>query len=464
VRRPAWSRRGWLLAAALGAPVLGLIGVTVAEVVPDGRIAAHLVAARQRGEIDEVDREVSLLGTTADHYAECVAVMIGLGDQPGNLVRRALYSASSYGCVPSMAELDNFAATGELRPSSDYMRYWHGYAVITRPALAIFGLTGTRWLAFGLLGLAIGAFTRAVAARHGALAAIAVLVPGLMTTDMIVGGWSIAQALGLATAWTGGWIVLTQVSRDRSWQVVALAAALGGAVSAYFDLMVAIPASLALCTVAAGLATMPTRSGTVDGTVVRSMGVAVGGWVVGLGAMWATKWILAWLLVDRRRIVDSVRSQISFRTAGEYEGVTGTPLNGFTKNFSYWLDRPLTPLVIAAAALAVAIVVWRSPTRLRWHAVGWLAATAAVVAVPVVAWYVILDNHNQIHFWQTYRSVAIAFGALVAVLIAAVATGRGDARSARYALSNGVDEAITSEPPEEQDATPEAIAVGERTQ
>ena len=82
--------------------------------------------------------------------------MIGLGDQPGNLVRRALYSATSYGCVGSIEQLEHFAGTGELQPRSDYMRYWHGYAVFTRPALAIFGLSGTRWLAFTVLGLSIG--------------------------------------------------------------------------------------------------------------------------------------------------------------------------------------------------------------------------------------------------------------------------------------------------------------------
>ena len=72
--------------------------------MPDGRIAAHLANAMQRGEISPTIATVSLLGTTADHYAECVAVMIGLGDQPGNLVKRALYSATSYGCVGSIED------------------------------------------------------------------------------------------------------------------------------------------------------------------------------------------------------------------------------------------------------------------------------------------------------------------------------------------------------------------------
>jgi hypothetical protein len=457
-RRPAWARRRWLAVIALTAPLLGLLGVIAAEVVPDGRIASHLVDAMYRGEITSEDRTVSLLGTTADHYAECVAVMNGLGDPPGNLVKRALYSATSYGCVGSIATLEQFAATGELPAQPDYMRYWHGYAVFVRPSLAIFGLTGTRWLAFAILGLSIAAFARAVSVRFGVLAMVTILAPGLLTTDMIVGGWSIAQALGLATAWIGGWIVLTQASADRSWQVVGSAAALGGAVSAYFDLMVAIPASLALCAVAAGLAGIGAQRGA-NATVVRTVAAAVGGWALGIGAMWAAKWALAWLFVDHRRIVDSVRGQISFRTGGNYEGVTGTRLTGFTRNVSYWLDRPLTPPVLVVAVVVVGAVVWRSRERLGWRDGAWLAALVAVTALPVIAWYVILNNHNQIHMWLTYRSLAIAFGAVAALVAVAVATAADDRRADRYAGDNGVDEAITSEPSEEQDVTPQAISL-----
>jgi hypothetical protein len=451
-----WTRRRWLLTLAVAAPLLGLVGVVAAEVVPDGRIAAHVAAGMQRGEIGAENGTVSLLGTNADHYAECVAVLIGVGDPPGNIVKRALYSATAYGCVGSMEELERFAATGVLTAQPHYMRYWHGYTVLTRPALAIFGLSGTRWLAFAVLFGAIAAFARSVAVRFGVLAMVIVLVPGLMTTDMIAGGWSIAQALGLATAWTGGWIVLSQASRDDSWQVIGLAAALGGAVNAYFDLMVAIPASLALCTVAAGLATLY-RHRRLDGAVVGGMGVAVGGWAVGLTVMWAAKWAFAWLFVDHRRIIDSVREQISFRTSGEHDGVTRSRLTGFTKNVSYWLDRPLTPLVLAATAITIAVVAWRYRHRLGWPLLAWLAAALAVAAVPVMAWYMILNNHNQIHFWLTYRSVAIAFGALATVALVAAVTADEDRPVARYAGGNGDDEAITSELPEEQDVTPRAI-------
>ena len=88
------------------------------------------------------------------------------------------------------------------------MRYWHGYAVFTRPALAVFGLAGTRWLAIAVLIVAVGGFCRCVSRRFGAPVAALAVVPALMTTDMVTGGWSISQSIGMATAWAGGWLVL----------------------------------------------------------------------------------------------------------------------------------------------------------------------------------------------------------------------------------------------------------------
>jgi hypothetical protein len=44
------------------------------------------------------------------------------------------------------------------------------------------------------------------------------------------------------------------------------------------------------------------------------------------------------------------------------------------------------------------------------------------------------------------------------VAVAAIATNGDDRSAARYAQGNGDDEAITSEPPEEQDATTEVIS------
>ncbi len=356
---PSWSRQRWLLTILLAAPLLGLVGVVGSEIVPDGRIVYHLVAALNRGEIDARDRTISMLGTTADHYAECTAVTVGLGDPPGSLLRQALFSPASFGCVPAVDELSEFAATGVLIPQPDYMRYWHGYVVFTRPALAVFGLSGTRWLAIAILGIAVGGFARAVGRRFGVIAAALTVVPALLTTDMIAGGWSISQALGMATAWAAGWLVLEQTIREPTWRIAASAAALGGAINAYFDLMVAIPASLILCTVAAGAGDVRAAGGRAvpidrDGDrrdrrrMGRRAGLDVGG-EVGAGVA------VRGPRPDRRQRPQPGRVP----DRGRHEGVTGTRLTGFTKNVEYWWNQPLAPLVLLGVVATLGYALWR---------------------------------------------------------------------------------------------------------
>jgi hypothetical protein len=462
VPRHIWNRQRWLLILLVAAPLLGLVGVVAAEVVPDGRIAAQLVSATRRGELRSDEWTRSLLGMPMAHWGECLGASIGLGDPPGNPVKQALYSASSRGCGPLTIYLGRFAATGELAPAGEYMRYWHGSAVLTRPALAVFGLSGTRWLAFGALALAIVWFGRAVARRFGLVATAVLVGPALLTTDQLTGSWSFVQAIGLASAWAGGVLVLTQTDAEPTWKIAALAGALGGVINAFFDVMVAIPASLALCTTAAGLGLLG-RGHRPGGALLRAMAAALGGWALGFVWMWGSKWVLAWVFVDRR-ILENVRNQIEVRTAGEGRGglsgiaVTGSRLNGFTKNLAYWWDLPLTPLVVAVTLAVVAVFALRMRSSARsWSPLAWTAACGAVVAAPVGLWYVALNNHVQLHFWQTYRSMAVAFGAVAAFVVAATSVEAGSRD--RFTPGPSVEAAISFEPSEEHDVTPQTVAL-----
>ena len=110
------------------------------------------------------------------------------------------------GCTRLDAALDTYAETGTLRAGFPYLRYWHGYAVITRPALALFGVTGTRWIAFAFSLLAVFGMCTAVKRSFGLIATLFVVGPALLTSDMVVAGLSATTAIGSACAWLGGWI------------------------------------------------------------------------------------------------------------------------------------------------------------------------------------------------------------------------------------------------------------------
>ena len=418
-----WSLERKLLLVLLLAPLLGLVGVVAGEVVPDGRIAYSLLRGHRAGILDVEERPPTPLGTTMDRYTECVAVTVGLGDPAGSsLLESAVVSPAYRGCRRAVTRLEQLDATGELPEAPLYLRYWHGYTVVTRPSLAIFGLAGARWIALGLLAASVTVLGASVKRAVGLLPAVALVVPGLLTTDLMLGGLTIPHAFGLGAAFFGGWIAFAAVSRRPTWIVAGLAAALAGTVMAYVDLLTTMPGSLALAAVGATIAVVATGSGPVW----RVTAAGAVGWAVGLVWMWVWKWVFAAIAVGPKRVVDEVRSQVEFRLAGEHEGISDSPARGLTSNVEYWWDRPLTPLVVVATLALVGTVAVRNRRRLS----GQVAVSAAIVAVPFVSWYLALSNHNQIHVWMTYRSIPLAFGALAALVLAAATAPTTPAPSA----------------------------------
>jgi hypothetical protein len=407
-----------LLILVLCAPLLGLVGVLAAEVIPDGRIAYHLLGAEQAG-IAPVERPTTPVGTTADQFTECTAFSVGLGEHRGeNFLANAMLSPTYVGCEKLEARLRRLAATNTLTPGTPYLRYWHGYAVLTRPALGIFGVAGTRWIAFAALVAAAGAMVLAVHRAFGVIPALLLVGPAVLTTDMIIGGFTTSTALGMATAWLGGWICFRLVRGRPNWPIAGLSAAVAGTITAYVDLLTTTPGAFAAAVVGATLGIV---AAGIDPALHRAWLVttaAAVGWAAGFVWMWVSKWVIAAAVLGPGDVIDNVRSQIGFRLSGDYEGVDPSRVHGLTDNLDVWWHQPLTPWVVIAAVLTVAIAAIRS--RRPSGVVARTGACCAIVAIPALGWYVALNNHSQTHFWLVYRSLPIAFGALCTLAYAAL--------------------------------------------
>lgn len=71
------------------------------------------------------------------------------------------------------------------------------------------------------------------------------------------------------------------------------------------------------------------------------------------------------------------------------------------------------------AAVVIGVVVLGARRRGRsgsappWAAI---ATSCAIIAVPVAGWYLVSNNHSQIHSWLVYRSIPITFGGLLAFI------------------------------------------------
>ena len=422
----------------LCAPLLGLIGVMGAAAVPDVRIAEHLVDAERAGILGPSHPGPTPLGTTAARYTECTAFSLGLGDSGSEDLFDAAMQGMAYpGCERLVPALDEFDETGELRPGYSYFRYWHGYSVLTRPGLGIIGAAGTRWIAFAFMALVVGAMCAATKRSFGVVAAALLVVPTMLTTDVVIGSLSASSAIGTGSAWLAGWLSFRVMSGRTDWRIAALTAALAGTITAYLDLMTTMPGAYALTVVGATLGAAAGAQVVAPGGWRVTAAAAVG-WPIGLAWMWASKWVIASFAVGVDAVMETVRWRIGFRLSSDSPGVSDSRLRGLTVNLSQWWDQPLTPWVVVGTLATVIVAAIR--VRRGMADLGRIAVCCGLAAVPVIGWYIALNNHSQIHPLLVYRSLPIAFGAVAAVGYVAlrgprhpatiVAAGRAGASSA----------------------------------
>jgi hypothetical protein len=403
-----------LLVVLLCAPLLGFFGVVAAEAVSNHRIAEHLLDAESAGILGPSITEPSPLGTAPARYTECTSFSLGLGTSTGeNMVSAAMLGTAYTGCDRLGAALTEFHVTGAFHPGFPYLRYWHGYAVFTRPSLGVLGVAGTRWIAFAGMTLVVAGLTVAVKRSFGTVAAALIAVPTMLTTDVVIGSQSVSSAIGTGSAWLGGWLAFLIVSRQPEWRVAALITAIAGAISAYFDLLTTIPGSFALAVIGATLGAAAAGVDPARPRAWRLTGAAAIGWLAGLVWMWGSKWILASVILGLDEVVNSVTSQIGFRVSSGTYGVTDSRVRGLTINLAEWWGQPLTPWVVFGTLATLVVATLRG--RRSPAALARIALCCGIVVLPVLGWYAVLNNHSQIHPLLVYRSLPIAFGAVAAL-------------------------------------------------
>jgi hypothetical protein len=405
---------------ALGLPLVGLVLVVLADQVPDRWVVDELAVGLEQGTFPAQDYGNGVTGHQVDQFTDCLGLTIGLVDRvETNPLSAAIRSPTLGKCSVAAPAIERYLAGDGLSGSYDYYRYWHGYAVPVRPAVAVVGLGGARVLAAAALVVAIAGLVRSLARRHGALVPALLIGPWLTTTDFVDLPGSLPHAYGVVAIIASTWLIHEVVARRPSIARVAVVSAVAGASVVYFDILTTAPAgwSLAGFVAMAGAVSVAARAG-----LARVGAVAAISWIVGYGWMWVSKWLLAALVFG----VDDVRRNITFQVENRLDGASPDRRSGILAstrvNLDMWRSQPLATLLLVVVVATVVLVVWRR------RGIGHRWPDRMILMFPallVVLWYELLRNHSQVHAWFTYRSVAVAIGIIAAALvIPMVANGR----------------------------------------
>lgn len=428
-RRPDPLEGSWprvLILGILGFLVLqcvffGLLVVSVT--VPDRPIVQHLsqdVKNRVYGPTGIKDR----MGGSADSFTECVAAGTGIGMPSSTAVQKAALMPRLSNCQVGATQINQLAQGQELTNEGYYFRYWAGYTVLTRPTLALFGLTGLRILVGGLFLASTFVAANALRRALGGPAAMGLLTPLFLASNLMsTPGSSFTQALSMSAVFLSLWIVVKGSARSLRWGLAAVA--LGAALYCYVDLLTTPAIPWAFCTAALTALTYVKRR-RLSETLVALVGAGVL-WPVAYGATWASRWLIAVPFAGAARVRDEVVHQVLFRTQGEWKNVSSGFGAATLRNLKYWNSHITTAK--AVVIIAAVLIVLGLLLALRGRIANLLATLlVGLPALIVPVWYEALSNHSQIHAFFVYKAVPAALG----VLLFAVAVGARTARRGRF--------------------------------
>lgn len=283
-----------------------------------------------------------------------------------------------------------------------YPRYWHGSTFLMRFLLAIDDYVVLRTLFYLLSSLLLLWVVLALAKRAGVGPAL-IYGLSLTLTDVFMMQFSIQflpvlllTLIGSLGVMYGTKTILRQAQdKTKTGTGIGVLFFVIGSLTAYFDLLTAPLMTWGIPLLVWIVLVDKKEAGTKNKLSTLT-------WFLGYGATWAAKWLLATLTTPMNVFADASQ-QASLRAAVE--------------DYSRWdavaRNLELVPWLYVAIAAGVLLLF----ALRHFNGKGWKKSLMclAVAATPL-AWYLALGNHSYIHFWFTYRSLAVTvMGLLFAV-------------------------------------------------
>ncbi len=316
-----------------------------------------------------------------------------------NLTDKEIYSGLLRG--------DRSVADAAMR--TDYARYWHGYALILRPLMTVFSIINVR---FANMMIMFGLFMACCwqcRQKLGSWTAFA-FGAGLLSSFILIAPFCQQYCPVYLLTLAGCYVFLRFWDRLRE-HLPELFLTIGSLVC-FFDFLtfpvLALGYPLLICLL------VQSREGQSTGRMWRDLFVLSAVWMAGYALTWMSKALVGSLLTDQN-VLEDILTNVAFRLNGDY--ANGREVTAWIAIreclITYFMGSNIAFWLLCIMAYGLRALFGRMAVR------GWvrLLPVLAVAVYPFV-WYCVLQNHVRMHFWMTYRMLAVSFFAVMAYLAA----------------------------------------------
>lgn len=384
----------------IGMVAAGYLALVCVYALPTGPIQKNVLEAANIMQMDGSHPELVYghQDTMLDNLTDSIMLLTARYEGTGSVFEEALLNNRF--TVNGLMDSEVLAAeaTGEKLDGeeSSYGRYWHGYLLYIKPLLMMFNYGQIRYLISGiqftLLAAVLYLFVKKNKEKHVIpfMAAYLFLNPAALSLSLQYFPASVLTMLQFV-------VILLQEDKYRTnpirWIYHFF---IVGCLIAYFDFLTYPMLTLGMPLIFL----LAENKKSLKEDIVLFVG-SCSAWGIGYVAMWGGKWILGSLLTKENIIADALES-VLLRVGAVENGLQVSALQAIIKNIG--ANKMCLILLVVVFVVILGFGIWKKWTiALKNVNIGVL-----LCGILPFMWYIVVSNHSYIHYWFTYRILAIS--------------------------------------------------------
>lgn len=333
-----------------------------------------------------------------DNHTDCYMHNVAYCADESHPVDAAMRNYRYRDNVDITVSMEHLAASELIMEPFEYGKYWHGYLVFLRPLLTVMDYGKIRILNGVVLTILLMMVLYLMTRRLSLGVTLCFIVSLVMVHSAII-PWSLQFStcyyitfVSIIALLGFGWLSATR-------QRLLLCFFAIGATTAFLDFF-----TTPMMTLGVPLAVVLLKDDKLcKGRVVFSL-CAV--WFMGYSMMWASKWLMAFLLAGYNPM-EEVAWSVKLHSVGRETIPVWVYwqrlLDAFLERWSFLSAKGLTRWAIVAALAIPAIVVSKGRLALKKNSV------LLLVTMLTPLWFIVITRHSYTHFYITSRALLVCW-------------------------------------------------------
>lgn len=408
--------------------VLFVLTMTISYMIPNKKIEGHVRESLEQLNSEGVYPKVGFNTHAAqlDNFTDSWMLDIALSSDNKHPLKSSLenpYRVASEFRAGKITQVENLnkVVNEKNYEKNTYSRYWHGYLVILRPLLLFLNYTELRFINICCLFLLFIIANNLIKKKLGIKIMLSFFISIMMSMFIIIPmSLQFSSIFYIVFISTIVMLIYDEIIKEKNLGIYIFF--IIGSITSFLDLLtvpvVTLGIPLVIYILMIQKKQMSSNSIKLDDIQIKTgidniIEIIKNSiiWGIGYGTTWASKWIIA-TIVLKENIITNALNQISSRTSDTSGELIITTKNVIDANKELmYTDFIIKMAIILFIAWIICLVLYRKKSAEIIN-----IAPILIIALMPYVWYMVLKNHSYIHFWFTYRNLSITTFAILAFM------------------------------------------------